>query len=59
MTGYKSRTIAQKNKYSYVFATAVTNESQILPEKKIPGEPWWLAVKGAKWSRVSSYMYLS
>lgn len=48
----KLKTQAQKSGFSYLFVTAVTKNHTVLENKTLNGEPWWIPVKGAKWSRV-------
>ena len=54
LTEGKIRTTAEKLGYSQLFATAYNKHMKILSKHSLPREPWWLAVKGVKWNRVSS-----
>lgn len=60
LTG-KRKTQAQRVNFSYVFATALMNDSVIVPNKTLDGEPWWFPIKGATWDKVRTtpwYIYL-
>ena len=48
----KRKTQAQRAGFSYIFATSINNNTVIIKNQSLAGEPWWFPIKGAKWNRV-------